>query len=105
MGTTEMVQNVFDQLPTEVRRHITIDQVTESMPSVGGMRSLLTERQREVLDAATELGYYTVPRQVTASDVAAAVACAPSTASEHLRKIEARILSSVANEYQARSIQ
>lgn len=96
MGTTEMVQEAFRKLPAEIQHHITIDQVTETMPSLGGVRSLLTERQREVLDAATELGYYSVPRRVTANDVADAVGCAPSTASEHLRKIEARILSGVA---------
>lgn len=97
MGTTETVQEAFRQLPAEIRRHVTIDRVTETMPLLGGVRSLLTERQREVLDAAIELGYYSVPRRVTSSDVADAVGCAPSTASEHLRKIEARVLSDVAN--------
>ena len=93
MGTTEMVQEAYGRLPTEMRRFITIEQVTETMPSLGGLRSLLTERQREVLDAAIELGYYSVPRRVTSTAVAEAVGCAPSTASEHLRKIEARVLS------------
>lgn len=97
MGTTEMVQEAFRKLPAEIQRHITIDQVTETMPSLGGVRSLLTERQREVLDAAVDLGYYSVPRQATAYDVADAAGCAPSTASEHLRKIEARVLSDLAN--------
>ena len=97
MGTTEMVQEAFRQLPPDIQRHITIDRVTETMPSLGGERSLLTERQREVLDTATELGYYSVPRRVTSEDVAEAVGCAPSTASEHLRKIEARVLSGLAN--------
>lgn len=96
MGTAEMVQDAFGQLPDEIQQHITIDRVTETVPSLGGIRSLLTKRQREVLDTATELGYYSVPRQVTSSDVAAVLGCAPSTTSEHLRKIEARVLSSVA---------
>lgn len=93
LGTTEMVQEAFDRLPTEIREHITVERVTERVPSLGGLRSLLTERQREVLDAAVDLGYYSVPRQATSTEVAEAVECAPSTASEHLRKIEARILS------------
>ena len=93
MGTTEMVQEAYGRLPTEIQRCITIEQVTETMPSLGGIRSLLTERQREVLDAAIDLGYYSVPRQVTSTEVAEAVGCATSTASEHLRKIEGRVLS------------
>ena len=96
MGTTDMVQEAFDRFPPEIQRSITIEQVTESMPSLGGLRSLLTLRQQEVLDEAIDLGYYSLPRQVTSKDVAHAVECAPSTASEHLRKIEARILSGLA---------
>lgn len=95
MGTTNMIQEAYEQFPAEIERYITIEQVTESMPALGGGRSLLTERQREVLDAAIDLGYYSIPRRVTSRDVAEAVECAPSTASEHLRKIEARILSSL----------
>lgn len=96
MGTTEMVQQAHEQLPPEARQHITIDKLTESMPPLGGLRSILTGRQREVLDAAIELGYYSVPRLATADDVADVVQCAPSTAAEHLRKIEARVMAAVA---------
>lgn len=96
VGTTEMVQEAYSRLPADVRRHISIERMTETMPSLGGLRSLLTERQRKVLDAAVDLGYYSVPRRVTSSDVAEAAGCAPSTASEHLRKVEARVLSSLA---------
>ena len=98
IGTTEMVQEAYGRLPREIQKHITFEQVSETLPSVGGARSLLTERQREVLDTAVKLGYYSVPRQATSTDVAEALDCAPSTASEHLRKIEARILSELSNQ-------
>lgn len=92
IGTTDMVQEAYGRLPPEIQRHITIEQVTETMPTLGGVRSTLTDRQREVLDTAIELGYYAVPRRVTATGVADVVGCSPSTASEHLRKIESRVL-------------
>lgn len=96
MGTTEKLQQAFDRLPPEIRREITIDKVTGTMPALGGHRRLLTRRQREVLDTAVDVGYYAVPRTATAADIAEIVGCAPSTASEHLRKIEARVFSSLA---------
>ena len=55
----------------------------------------LSDRQREALDAALELGYYDVPRSANQADVAVALDCAPSTAAEHLRKGEATLLRSV----------
>ncbi|WP_330633328.1 helix-turn-helix domain-containing protein [Halocatena halophila] len=96
IGRDSDVQHGFDALPADVRRRASIDRVNEYSPQATTPRSDLTERQREVLDAAVTVGYYDVPRRGTAEDVAAALGCAPSTASEHLRKIEARILSSIA---------
>ena len=96
VGRESDVQNGFDALPQEVRRRTSIERVGEYSPTAAGVVSTLTERQREVLDAAASVGYYDVPRRGTADDVADVVGCASSTASEHLRKIEARILSSVA---------
>lgn len=96
MGTTEMIQEAFAHVQPEFQQYITIERVTERLPALESLRSLLTDRQREILDAAIESGYYTVPRQVTSTEVADAVGCAPSTASEHLRKIEARVLTGLA---------
>jgi predicted DNA binding protein len=55
----------------------------------------LTERQREALTAAVTHGYYDIPREADHEDVAAAMDCAPSTASEHLRKAEAMVMTSL----------
>ena len=96
IGSESDVQDGFDALPPDVRRRTSIERVGDYSPGRTGVGSALTERQREVLDAATAVGYYDVPRRGTADDVAEAVGCAPSTASEHLRKIEARILPAVA---------
>ena len=52
----------------------------------------LTDRQREALEAAVEVGYYEVPRTGDTAAVAAALDCEPSTAGELLRKAEAAVV-------------
>ena len=42
--------------------------------------------------AARDLGYYDLPREATHADVAERLGCAPGTASEHLRKAEAKLV-------------
>lgn len=98
IGSESDVQTGFDALPEEVRRRASIERVGEYSPVAASVVSVLTERQREILDAAVTVGYYDVPRSGTADDVASVAGCASSTASEHLRKIEARILTSLAGE-------
>ena len=53
---------------------------------------LLTDRQREVLEAAVREGYYEVPRECTLADLAATLDVDKSTASGVLRRGEARVL-------------
>lgn len=55
----------------------------------------LTDRQREAVEAAVECGYYAVPREGSLADVADALGCASSTASNHLRKAQARVMTAV----------
>ncbi|MFB6151243.1 MAG: helix-turn-helix domain-containing protein [Haloarculaceae archaeon] len=52
----------------------------------------LSDRQREAAAAALDLGYYDRPSRATHEDVADAMGCAPSTASEHLKKAEATLV-------------
>jgi predicted DNA binding protein len=59
----------------------------------------LSDRQREALDAARELGYYETPREATHEDVAAELGCAPATASDHLQKAEAKLVESATDEF------
>ncbi|GAA5044851.1 helix-turn-helix domain-containing protein [Haladaptatus pallidirubidus] len=60
-------------------------------PDEATLTRLLTTRQREVLEVAVEVGYYSASRQSTLDDVAAAVGIAPTTVGEHLRKVEERV--------------
>ena len=52
----------------------------------------LTDRQFAAVSAAVECGYYDDPRRGSTEEVATALDCAPSTAAEHLRKAEARVM-------------
>jgi hypothetical protein len=78
------------------------DPVTADVVQVGGLATAapapdaaLTDRQREAAEAAVALGYYDVPRSADHEAVAEAIGCAPSTAAEHLRKAESKLLRSV----------
>lgn len=56
------------------------------------IETVLTDRQREVVTTATELGYYNVPRDATVADVAAELDITDSTVSAHLRKAESAVM-------------
>lgn len=54
--------------------------------------SLLTDRQRELVELAIMEGYYDTPRKATLSEVAEAAGLAKSTASETLHRAEEKIV-------------
>lgn len=55
----------------------------------------LTDRQREVIRTAFEMGYYEVPREVSTEQVAAELGLDASTVAEHLQRAERNVLSRV----------
>ncbi|MCX2819714.1 helix-turn-helix domain-containing protein [Haladaptatus sp. F3-133] len=54
---------------------------------------LLTEKQREVVGKAHELGYYDTPREISLSEVANEMDIAKSTCSEILHRAEGKVVS------------
>ena len=54
--------------------------------------TVLTERQREVIGVARELGYYESPRRATLTEVADALGVAKSTASDILHRAESNLV-------------
>lgn len=60
----------------------------------GGSQPLdeLTDRQREVIQTAYDMGFYEVPREVSTEDVAEELALDPSTVAEHLQRAERNML-------------
>ena len=93
VGRSGDVQATVDAIPAEI--DVQIDQVGEYDQGLQPSQSLLTDRQHEAVRAALEHGCYEVPREGTVEDVAATLDCAPSTASNHLRKAEARLVEAV----------
>lgn len=55
----------------------------------------LTERQREILEIAYELGYYDVPRGSSTAEIAAEFDIDDSTVVEHLQRAEHNLLESL----------
>jgi DNA-binding CsgD family transcriptional regulator len=58
-------------------------------------RGKLTERQREIVETAMDLGYFDRPRGANATEVADALDISPSTFAEHLAAAERKLLSDV----------
>lgn len=55
----------------------------------------LTTRQREVIQTAWEMGYYEVPKEVSAEEIAAELNLDSSTVNEHLQRAERNLLEQI----------
>lgn len=53
----------------------------------------LTDREREILDTAHELGYYCWPRRITAEELAEELGISSATLHKHLRAGEQKLIS------------
>lgn len=71
---------------------VTIEAVGGLAGTTAAVETLLTDRQREVVETAVDLGYYDIPRTASQEEIAVELDCAPSTIAEHLRKAESRVL-------------
>ncbi|WP_232701441.1 helix-turn-helix domain-containing protein [Halobacterium wangiae] len=91
VGSEADLRRLFRDAPADAGVTIEVVGTGEYDPDEGRLTRLLTDRQREVLEAAVTVGYYGAPRQATLDDVADAVGIAPATAGEHLRKVEERV--------------
>lgn len=95
LGTDETFEQLFEDVDEGGPISIEILEMGEYDPDESSFSRMLTSRQEEVLEAAVESGYYTVPRRATLQEVADVVGIAPTTASEHLRKVEERVFSEI----------
>lgn len=93
VGTAAVLQRAISSFPAAVT--VDIDATGEFHRGRQRPVSRLSDRQREAVLAALDLGYYETPRQATHEDVAAELDCAPNTASEHLQKAETTLLTAV----------
>jgi len=87
--TNDVLREALADVPPEL--DATIERIGPYPDAGGHILGLLTDRQREVLDIALDLGYYEVPRQATHGDIAARLDRSVGTVGEHLQKIESRV--------------
>jgi predicted DNA binding protein len=93
VGSAAAVDGVLGAFPDAVS--VDVRSITDYRSRVPGTLGALTERQREAVAAAVESGYYESPRRGAVGDVAAKLGVSTSTAAEHLRKAEARVMGEI----------
>jgi len=90
LGDPAALQAAIDGTPPGV--DLQIERIGQFPTVFDEPTSRLSDRQRETVEAALELGYYDQPRGSTHEDIAAALGCAPSTVTTHLQKAEAKLV-------------
>lgn len=93
IGEDEMLQRALSDLPEEIQ--LDLERTGTYHPTQQHLSSALTTRQREILSIATRMGYYEIPRQTTHEAIADIAGVSTATVSEHLRKIEKRVFSTL----------
>lgn len=99
VGDAATLQGALDAAPGGVE--VQIDEIGHLRGHAEDPVATLSDRQREAVEVALDLGYYTQPRGATHEAVAAELGCAPPTASAHLQKAEAAIVRAVMDEFGA----
>jgi len=89
-GESESLRAVVADLPEHLS--ITVDRLGEYDAQRESLATALTARQEEILAVARERGYYEIPRRTSVREIADEVGCSKSTAANHLRKAEARLV-------------
>ncbi|KZX48864.1 MULTISPECIES: helix-turn-helix domain-containing protein [unclassified Haloarcula] len=79
-GETVKLRRLLEDTSTETDQPVVLD------------RAKLTNRQREVLGQAHQMGYFEHPRDATAGDVAEALDISTSTFTEHLAAAQRKLL-------------
>lgn len=93
VGNIEAISGDFGGCGNE-RPPISLERLTEYQGPTDEW-DRLTPRQREVVETAHGLGYYEVPREATATEVADRLDLDRSTVTEHLQRAERRLVSAV----------
>lgn len=93
VGDPGPLQTVVDRAPDALS--LRVEGVGQFPSARANPASELSDRQWEALEAALDLGYYDQPREATHEEIAERLDCAPSTASTHLQKAEARLVNAV----------
>jgi len=92
-GEEGALQSAFDEVTERIA--VDVEWTGGYTPGQPSALNRLTDRQREALTTAYEMGYYENPRTVSFEEVAAELDCATSTANELLRRAEATVVDAV----------
>ncbi|MFP8954379.1 helix-turn-helix domain-containing protein [Natrialbaceae archaeon A-arb3/5] len=90
VGRDADIQAAVDRVPADTR--VEIESVGGTKVTTEHVIDRLSPRQRAAVETAIELGYYDRPREATSDDIARELDCATSTAAEHLRKAESKLV-------------
>jgi predicted DNA binding protein len=93
VGDLDTIRRAVPEVPSGL--DLELEQVSDYEPDATSLWGELTDAQQETLRAAVEHGYYADPREVGYRELAEELDRSPATVGEHLRKAEARVLSSV----------
>ena len=86
----------LDEIRAEMSAEVTVEGMKspDTQTTCDSPTAELSERQREVFKLAQQRGYYSWPREMSASELADEVDISKTTLLEHLRKAEVKLLSS-----------
>lgn len=91
----EKIERIYKELDRIGNNYKILNVSTKLPPNIENIFMLLTDRQREIIFFAVENGYYEIPRKINTNDLANKFQMSQSAISEHLRKIERIVFSSI----------
>lgn len=86
----DIIDDVYCELKEEAG--VALRKVGYCRPSFDDPLQILTQRQREILQTAVQGGYYNIPREIDNEDIGEQFGISAHTASEHIRKIELKLI-------------
>jgi len=95
VGTDTAFREMMESLPSYISA--TLEQLGPYDREPHSFRDSLTGRQQEVFDLAVQEGYYQIPRGTSHKELAEILNLSPGTVSEHLQRIENKLVTIHAN--------
>ena len=92
-GNSRQLRDILDRAHARGLRYRILS--LKEAEFAGSPLDRLTKKQREVLRAAYDSGYYDVPRKITSAQLGRALDLRAATVVEHLRKSEKRLLDAI----------
>jgi hypothetical protein len=92
LGTAEQVKALLKSLSNS-KVHYKVLLLTDAKFSSESLLGQLTDKQRRVLSAGYNLGYYDTPRRISSDDLAGKLGISNPTLVTHSRKAERRLIS------------